>query len=147
MEPNETETRVRVETEITDEEHPIIDELKSLITRNETDEYLPFKKLDHRKLRDVTKKVNAVIGYIEKDAVTQTNLLWRGKEELKMILPTISDQPKTGVQRSERRKTKVTELSRILKIKSNFEKKSGKYEKKITNTLSGCKAVENILRM
>ena len=88
MEPNETEIRVRVETEITDEEHLIIDELKSLITRNEADEYLPFKKLDHRKLRDVTKKVNAVTRYIETDAVTQTNLLWRGKEELKMILPT-----------------------------------------------------------
>ena len=58
------------------------------MTRNETDEYLPFKKLDQRKLRDVTKKVNAVIRHIKTDAVTQTNLLWRGKEELKMILPT-----------------------------------------------------------
>ena len=38
--------------------------------RNETDEYLPFKKVDQRKLRDVTKKVNAVIRHIETDDVT-----------------------------------------------------------------------------
>ena len=47
------------------------------MTRNETDEYLPFKKLDQRKSRDVTKKVNAVIRHIKTDAVTQTNLLWQ----------------------------------------------------------------------
>ena len=27
--------------------------------RNETEKYLPFKKVDQRKLRDVTKKMNA----------------------------------------------------------------------------------------
>ena len=54
--------------------------------RNETDEYLPFKKVDQRKLRDVTKKVNAVIRHIETDDVTQTNKLataaaiWVAKE-------------------------------------------------------------------
>ena len=73
MEPNETEIRVRVEIEITDAEHLIIDELKALMIRNETEKYLPFKKVDERKLRDVTKKVNAVIRHIETDDVTQTN--------------------------------------------------------------------------
>ena len=54
--------------------------------RNETDEYLPFKKVDQRKLRDVTKKVNAVIRHIETDDVTQTNklataaVIWVAKE-------------------------------------------------------------------
>ena len=55
MEPSETEIRVRVETKITDEKRLIIDELKALMIRNETEEYLPFKKVDQRKLRDVTK--------------------------------------------------------------------------------------------
>ena len=55
MEPCVTEICVRVETKITDEERLIIDELKSLMIRNETEEYLPFKKVDQRKLRDVTK--------------------------------------------------------------------------------------------
>ena len=51
MEPNETEVR-----EITDEECLIIDQLKALIVGNETEEYLPFKKVDQKKLRDVTRK-------------------------------------------------------------------------------------------
>ena len=77
MEPSETEICICVETKITDEEHLIIDELKALMIRNEAEEYLPFKKVDQRKLRDVTKKVNAVIRHIETDDVTQTNLLWQ----------------------------------------------------------------------
>ena len=86
MEPSEAEIRVCVETKITDEEHLITDELKALVIRNEIEEYLPFKKVDHRKLRDVTKKVNAVIRHIETDDVTQTNklamavALWFAKE-------------------------------------------------------------------
>ena len=54
--------------------------------RNETEEYLPFKKVDQRKLRDVTKKVNTMIRDIETDDVTQTNklamapALWVSKE-------------------------------------------------------------------
>ena len=86
MEPNRTEIRVCVETEITDEERLIIDELKTLMINSETEEYLPFKKVDKRKLRDVTKKVNAVIRHIETDNVTQTNkpamaaALWVAKE-------------------------------------------------------------------
>ena len=77
MEPSETEIHVRVETKITHEEHLIIDELKALIIRNESEEYLSFKKVDQRKLRDVTKKVSPVIRHIETDDVTQTNLLWQ----------------------------------------------------------------------
>ena len=65
MEPSVTEICVRVETKITDEERLIIDELKSLMIRNETEEYLPFKKVDQRKLRDVTKKVNALISILK----------------------------------------------------------------------------------
>ena len=61
MSTGETEIRVHAETEITDEGRLIIDELKALMIKNETEEYLPFKKVDQRKLRDVTKKVNAVI--------------------------------------------------------------------------------------
>ena len=86
MEPSETEICVRVETKITDEERLIIDELKALIISNETEEYLPFKKVDQRNLRDVTKKVNAVIRHIETDDVTQRNkfamaaALWIAKE-------------------------------------------------------------------
>ena len=49
----------------------IIDELKALIRTNGTD-YLPFKNEDQRKLRYVTKKVNAVIMHTETDDVTQT---------------------------------------------------------------------------
>ena len=45
-EPNETEIKVHVETEITDEEHLIIDEQKTLMISNETEECLPFKKVD-----------------------------------------------------------------------------------------------------
>ena len=48
MEPNETEICVCVETEIKDEEHLIIDELIALMIRNETEEYLTFKKVDQR---------------------------------------------------------------------------------------------------
>ena len=86
MEPSETEICVHVETKITDEERLIIDELKALIISNETEEYLPFKKVDQRNLRDVTKKVNAVIRHIEIDDVTQRNkfamaaALWIVKE-------------------------------------------------------------------
>ena len=75
--PNETDIRVRVETEITGEKPLIIDVLKALMIKNETEDYLPFKKVDQRRLSDVTKKVNAVIRHIEKDDVTQTNLLWQ----------------------------------------------------------------------
>ena len=107
MEPSETAIRVCVETKIADEERLIIDQLKALMIRNETEEYLPFKEVDQTKLRDVTKKVNAVTRHIETDDVTQTNKLamaaarWvakevgvkkskigEDKEELKVILPT-----------------------------------------------------------
>ena len=77
MEPNETDIRVRVETEITNKKPLIIDVLKALMIKNETEDYLLFKKLDQRRLSDVNKKVNAVISHIEKDDVTQTNLLWQ----------------------------------------------------------------------
>ena len=73
MEPSEMEIRIRVETNITDKERLIIDELIALMIRNKTEEYLPFKKVDQRKLRDITKKVNAVIRHIETDDVAQTN--------------------------------------------------------------------------
>ena len=43
MEPIETEIRVRVETETTDEERLIIDELKALMIRNEAEEYLSIR--------------------------------------------------------------------------------------------------------
>ena len=48
MEPNETEICVCVETEITDEEHVIINKLIALMIINETEEYLTFKKVDQR---------------------------------------------------------------------------------------------------
>ena len=73
IEPSETATHAHVECKTIDEEHLIIYELQTL--RNETEEYLPFKKVVQRKLRDVTKKVNAVIRHIETDDVTQTNKL------------------------------------------------------------------------
>ena len=83
IEPSETEIRVHVETKNIDDERLIINELKALMIRNETEEYLPFKKVDQRKLRDVTKKVNAVIRHIETDDVTQTNkLLWQLQKKL-----------------------------------------------------------------
>ena len=53
---------------------------------NQREEYLPFKKADQRKLRDVTKKMNAVITHNETDDVTETNklamtaALWVAKE-------------------------------------------------------------------
>ena len=73
IEPNETEIRVRVEAEITDEACLIIDVLKALMIRDETEECLHFKKVDQRKMKDVTEKVNAVIRHTETDDVTQTN--------------------------------------------------------------------------
>ena len=100
METNETEKiLVRVETGIAE------------TIRNETEEYLPFKKVDQRKLKIVNKKKNKVVRHIEIDDVTQANnfsmaaALWvakevgvkkdeiakkksvGGKEELKVILP------------------------------------------------------------
>ena len=36
---------------------------------------IPFKKVDQRKLRDATKKVNAVIRHIETDDITQMKKL------------------------------------------------------------------------
>ena len=66
--------RVLAETEITDEEHLVSNGLKAFIIQNETEEYLPFKKEDQRKLSDVTKKVNAVIKNIETDDITQITL-------------------------------------------------------------------------
>ena len=57
-----------------------------MMIKNETKEYLPFKKVDERNLRDGTKKVNAVIRHIKTDDVTQTNklamaaALWVAKE-------------------------------------------------------------------
>ena len=66
---------VRVEIKITDEDRLIIDEPEALMIRNETEEYLPFKKVDQRKLRDVTKKVNAVMRHSETNDLTQTNKL------------------------------------------------------------------------
>ena len=86
MDSLETKVLVRVETKITDGELVIIDELKALMMRNETEEYLTFNKVDQRKLRDVTKKINAVIRHIETYDVTQTNkltmaaALWVAKE-------------------------------------------------------------------
>ena len=52
METNETDICVHVETKKADGEHLINDELKALMIRNETEEYLPFKKVDQRTLRD-----------------------------------------------------------------------------------------------
>ena len=100
METNETEKiLVRVETGIAE------------TIRNEAEEYLPFKKVDQRKLKIVNKKKNKVVRHIEIDDVTQANnfsmaaALWvakevgvkkdeigkkksvGGKEELKVILP------------------------------------------------------------
>ena len=46
MDPNETEICLRVETKIRDEQRLIIDEQKVLVTRNETEEFPPFKKVD-----------------------------------------------------------------------------------------------------
>ena len=46
-----------------------------MIIRNETEEYLPFKEVDQRKLRDISKKENAMIRHTETDDVTQTNFL------------------------------------------------------------------------
>ena len=37
---------------------------------NLLEEYLSFKKVDQRKLKDVTKKVNTVIRHIETDDLT-----------------------------------------------------------------------------
>ena len=54
IQPNETEIRVRIETEITVEERLIIDELKALMIRHDTEDYLTFKRADQRKLKDVT---------------------------------------------------------------------------------------------
>ena len=54
--------------------------------RNETEEYLAFKKVDQRKLRDVTKKVNAMTRNTETDDETQTNLLWQQPFGLKKKL-------------------------------------------------------------
>ena len=48
-----------------------------LIIRNETEEYLPFKEVDQRKLGDISKKENAMIRHTETDDVTQTNFLWQ----------------------------------------------------------------------
>ena len=73
MDPSETEILVRVETKITDKARLTTDELKPLMIRNETEEYLPSKKVDQRKLRDLTKKMNAVIRHTETDDVTQRN--------------------------------------------------------------------------
>ena len=75
MDLNQTEICVCVETEITDEERFIIDELKASMISNQTEEYLPFKEAYQRKLRDVTQKVNAVITHIETDDVSETNKL------------------------------------------------------------------------
>ena len=61
MEHSDTEIRVRVEIKITDEKRLIIDELKVLIIRNGTKEYLPFNNVDQGELRAVTKKVNELI--------------------------------------------------------------------------------------
>ena len=44
IEPSEIEIRVYVETKNMDDERLINDELKALMIRNETEEYLPFKK-------------------------------------------------------------------------------------------------------
>lgn len=71
--PKKQVTHVRVETEITHEEGLITDELKALVIRHETEEYLSFNKVDQRKLRDLTKQVNAVIRHTGTDDITQTN--------------------------------------------------------------------------
>ena len=72
-EPNETEIRLCVEAEITDEERLIIDVLKALMIRDETEECLHFEKVDQAKMNDVAENVNAVIKHTETDDVTQTN--------------------------------------------------------------------------
>ena len=86
IETNKTEIRVRVETEIIDDQRLIIAELKALMIKNKTKQYLPLKKVDQRKLRDVIKKVNAMIRHIETVYIIQTNklamaaALWVAKE-------------------------------------------------------------------
>ena len=46
MEPNDPEIFIHVKTEITDEERFITYELKALMIKNETEEYLPFEKVN-----------------------------------------------------------------------------------------------------
>ena len=65
-----------------DDERLITDELKALMIRNETEQYLPFKKVDQRKLRDITKKVNVVIRNIEIDDATRTKQTSYGSSPL-----------------------------------------------------------------
>ena len=129
MEPSETEIRVRVETKITDEERLIIDELKALMTRNETEEYLPFKKVDQKKLRAVTKKVNAVIRHIETDDVIQTNKLsmiavfWVAKE--------------VGVKKGKTREKKETWWRRIESDITNLRRGINRLERKRRGEIRG----------
>ena len=49
--------------------------IRQYFNNNNHNSHLPFQKVGQRKLRDVTKKVKAVIRYIEMEDVTQTNKL------------------------------------------------------------------------
>ena len=75
IEPNKTEIHVLVETEIKNDERLIYDEFKALMIRNETEEYLPLKKVSQRKLKDETKKVNELLRQTGTDDITQINKL------------------------------------------------------------------------
>ena len=66
---------VNEEVEITPEELQIIEEVKELLTEEEDDKYIMFKKVNRKKLRDKTQEVNGAIKHIVTVSITHTNNL------------------------------------------------------------------------
>ena len=96
-----------------------------LIIKNEAEEYLPFKKVDQRKLRDVTKKVNAVIRHIETDDVTQTN---------KQTAMAVAKEVGLKKRQNRREKTAMVEKKNwkwYYQPEKGYQKTAGKGKKKI----------------
>ena len=91
--------------------------------------YLSFKEVDQKKLRAVTKKVNAVIRHIETDDVIQTNKLsmiavfWVAKE--------------VGVKKGKTREKKETWWRRIESDITNLRRGINRLERKRQGEIRG----------
>ena len=71
---------------IPQEDRTIANELKEMVGKHKKDTFLPFKRVEQRKLRDAARRVNSVLEHIQTKNITQTNELaltaawWVAKE-------------------------------------------------------------------
>ena len=74
-ESRNNENGVVIEGEMNDEEKEMTSQIVDLMKKDDLQMIRRFKKVDRRKLNDITKKVNCVLNYVITDNISDTNKL------------------------------------------------------------------------